>query len=396
LIRFDAIELPPELTLFRETIRDFVRREIDPIEGELRRQNATAIPPDIVKSLQPKARALGLWCFDAPEEYGGGGLGPAAMWVCHEEASKHTYSFPDPGCGIFGYEPPNILKGATPEQKERFLRPTIEEGRQWSVMITEPSGGSDPARTIQTKARRDGNHWILTGRKIFASRADSASHAIVFARTGEGRGGISAFIVDLPAENMDIRKVYVIRDHHSCEVALDGVTVPLDNLLGEEGQGFALAQRWMVRSRLKIAAQSMGVSQVAVEMAAEYSKQRYTFGKPLAARQMVQQMLVDSYIAIKAGRWLSWEAVQKAEKGLDARHEASIAKLYCTEAGFQILDRAIQILGGMGLSRELSLEHWFRGIRVMRIVEGASEVHRMVLARDLLGELAVDRPASSA
>lgn len=380
-----------EMRMLQDTIREFIEREIAPVETAARRDNATQIPRDDVRRLQSKAKEIGLWCFHTPAEYGGAGLKPFEFVLAFEEAAKHTYSNPDPGDGIFGYDPPNILHGGTAAQKERYLADTVQNGIQWFMGITEPSGGSDPARAIETRAHVAGNSWVINGRKMYTSRADVAEHGIVFARTGEGRGGISAIIVDLPVAGMEIRKTYVIRDHHTNEVVFDNVEVPLENLLGEEGHGFDLAQKWMVHTRLKVAAQSLGVAQLALDMGREYAPVRHTFGKPLAARQAVQEMIVDSHVELKAARWLLWEAAWAEEQGLDARHAASIAKLYCTEAAYRVVDRMIQVFGGMGVSREMPLEHWLRALRVNRIVEGPSEIHRVVIARDLLGQAALDR-----
>lgn len=385
--------LSPELRILRDTIRDFVQNEIVPAEVEARRDNLSELPAKVLRELQPKARALGLWCFETPEEFGGAGLALFPFVIAYEEAAKHTYSMPDPGGGVFGYDPPNILQGGTPEQREKYIAPSVAEARQWFIGITEPSGGSDPARAIRTRARRDGSRWIINGRKMYTSRADVAEHGVVFARTGEGRGGISAFIIDMPAEGLGVRKVYTVRDHHTTEVVLEDVAVPSENMIGEEGQGFAVAQRWLVKARLKVAATALGVAQAAVDMAAEYAKERSTFGKALATRQSVQNLIVDSHVSLKAARWLLWDAAWAHERGEDARTAASVAKLFCTENAFKAVDSALQVFGGLGVCRELPIEHWFRGLRVSRIIEGPSEVHRMLLARDIFGEAAMDKTA---
>jgi acyl-CoA dehydrogenase len=297
---------------------------------------------------------------------------------------------PDPGGGVFGYDPPNILQGGNPEQRAKYITPSVTEARQWFMGITEPSGGSDPARAIQTQAQRTDRGWVLNGRKMYTSRADVAPHGIIFARTGEGRNGISAFIVDMPVEGLSVRKVHTVRDHHTTEVALEDVELPADSLIGEEGMGFAIAQRWLVKARLKVSAYSLGAAQAAVDMAAAYAQERSTFGKLLASRQSVQNLIVDSEVELRAARWLLWDAAWRAERGEDARYHASAAKLFCTERAFQAVDRALQVFGGLGVCSELPIEHWFRGLRVSRIIEGPSEVHRMLLAREMLGEAARD------
>ena len=306
-----------------------------------------------------------------------------------EEASRHTYSSPDVGNGAFGYDPPNILLAVPNDLTDRLIKESVDGGVQWAMGISEPAGGSDPARSIQTKAVKRDGMWVLNGRKMWASRADVAKFAIIFARTSEGRHGISAFVVSLPDPAITVRKVLVIRDHHTTEILIENLELPAEALLGETGQGFALAQKWLNRGRIRIAAQALGPASMALEMASEYAGQRSTFGQLLASRQMVQQMIVDSYMEVSAARLVLWEAARRDDQGLDARGNASMAKVMCTEAAYRAVDNAIQVFGGMGVAREMPLEHWLRSLRVARIVEGPSEVHRMVLARKLLGKAAV-------
>jgi len=389
---FDSYSsLPEDLRLIRSTIADFVRQEIVPHETQALKQDLRELPADVVKKLQVKSREAGFWYMDVPESLGGGGLPTFPYVVAYEAASHHAFCYPDPGCGVFGYDLPNVLLNASQAQIDRYVKVSVQEARQWFFGISEPSGGSDPARSIQTRATRVGNKWVLNGRKMWTSRADVAQHGIVFARTGEGRTGISAFILDLPLKGLTHRPVQVIRDHATNELLLDEVEIPLDQLLGEEGGGFALTQKWLTKSRLKVAAQSIGSAQAAIEIAADYATVRSTFGALLATRQSIQNLLVDSYMELHAARLMLWDAAMRDERGEDARQAASMAKLYCTERSFQAVDRAVQVLGGMGLSREMPLEHWFRGLRVTRIIEGPSEVHRMLLARALLGEASLDK-----
>ena len=295
---------------------------------------------------------------------------------------------------MFGRTPPVVLYKGTQEQIDQYVLPAIDNAWETFTAISEPSGGSDPARAIKTTATRDGDNYVLNGTKLWATNAENAHYGIIHARTerGAGRGGISAFIVERDTPGMSITTIPVLRDHWTTEVVLESCTIPAENLVGREGEGFALAQEFLVRGRLYYAAQSVGVAEEAVRMAMEWARERETFGVPLATRQAVQFALADSFVEIKAGRYLTWEAAWKDDQGQDARVEASIAKLYCTEMGFRVVDRMMQILGGMGVSKELPLEHWFRALRVSRIVEGPSEVHRYVIAREMLGPVATGRP----
>jgi acyl-CoA dehydrogenase len=381
------IEQDPELTEFAATVRSFVAREIVPVEDELRHAGAPGIPPDTRQRLQRKAKANGLWCFATPAEYGGAGLTATALVVVLEQAVRHTYSLPDPGDGAFGYDPPNFLLEADQQQRAEFLLPTVEQGRQWFVAITEPGGGSDPGRAIQTRAERTSAGWRINGSKMFISRVAESEYGIVLARTGrveDAGAGISAFIVPTAAAGLDYRRVAVIRDHDTYEVVLDDVEVPAENLLGEPGRGFALAKKWLARGRLSMAARSLGVAMLAWEMAARYARDRVTFGRPLADRQGIQWMLAESAVELHAARLVTRDAAAAVERGEPAQTRTSMAKLVATETAYQVVDRMLQIHGGIGLCQELPLEHWFRALRVNRVVEGATEVQKHIIARDLL------------
>jgi acyl-CoA dehydrogenase len=197
--------------------------------------------------------------------------------------------------------------------------------------------------------------------------------------------------VDGGTPGRPVTSVPVLRDHWTTEVTFDDCVVPAENLVGAEGQGFGLAQEWLVRGRLRYAAQAVGVAEEAVRIATEWARSRETFGALLATRQAVQFAIADAHVKITAARHLTWDAAWDADRGVDARTKASIAKLYATEAGFEVVDAMMQILGGMGMTMDLPLEHWFRGLRVARVVEGPSEIHRFLIARDLLGGAALGR-----
>lgn len=378
-----------EMEILCEAIERFVRDEIRAAESELP-PDSRELPADVLAGLQEKARKVGFWCLDAPEEFGGGGLSVFESTLVVEQAAKHRFSFPYPGAGVFGYSPPVPLYKGNPEQIEQYVIPTIRDGLSSFMAISEPSGGSDPARSIRTQARRTDRGWVLNGRKLWATNADTADYGVVYARTGgAGRGSISAFIVDSGTPGMHVTSVPVMRNHWTTEVVFEDCEIPAESLIGNEGDGFGLAQAWLVRGRLSYAAQAVGVAEEAILLASDWASQRETFGALLASRQGVQFPLADSRVEVNAARWLTWEAAWKDDAGEDARLESSIAKLYGTEMGFRVIDRAIQILGGMGLAKDGLLEHWFRDLRVSRVVEGASEIHRYLIARDMLGSAAL-------
>jgi acyl-CoA dehydrogenase len=378
-VPFDGFGLPDDLWMLAGVVGDFVRGEIRPVEEELP-ADAREIPRAQLEPLQAKARQAGLWCFEAPQEYGGGGLSAFQSVVVTEQAAKHRFSFPLPGAGAFGFSPPVVLYRGSAEQIERYVVPTIEHAWSSFTAISEPTGGSDPARAIRTAAVRKGDSYVLNGRKMWATNADDARYGVVYARTdpAAGRLGISALIVEAGTPGMHVTPVPVLRDHWSTEVTFDDCEIPVENLIGQEGQGFQLAQEWLVRGRLHYAAQAVGVAEEALRIAVDWARQRETFGALLATRQAVQ-------FEINAARHLTWDAAYAHDHGQDARSAASIAKLYGTEMGFRVVDAMMQILGGMGMAKELPLERWFRALRVARVVEGPSEIHRYLLAREILG-----------
>jgi acyl-CoA dehydrogenase len=389
---FQGFELPDELRMLAETVGEFVRKEIWPVEtrtpGEQRH-----IAPDEIEKLRMKAREAGFWCLDAPERFGGGGLTVFQSVVVGEQMAKHRYSIPRPGAGAFGLEPPAALYHGTSEQIERYVLPTIENAWPSFTAVSEPAGGSDPARAIRTTAVREAGTYRLNGHKMWASGADQARYGVVYARTSaeSKREGISAFIVDMDTPGITVEPISVMRDHWTTELTLNDVIIPAGNLIGQEGEGFALAQEFFVRGRLRYASQAIGVAEEAMRLAVDWARTRETFGALLATRQAVQFALADARVGINAARYLTWDAAWDADQGINARTKASVAKLHATESAFKVVDAMMQILGGMGMTSDMPLEHWFRGLRVSRVVEGPSEIQRFLIARDILGKAALGR-----
>ena len=381
----EGFVLSDEMMMLRDSVRKFIKKEIVPRE-QLIDLDAPFFPKEIQNEVQKLGRKLGIWYVDAPEEYGGANLSIFAQTIIAEEASQIKMGAYNPAGGAFGFELPNVIFKGTREQIEKYAVPTIQKGGSGFVGITEPSGGSDPARSIETRAVREGNKWILNGSKIFISAVEFADWGVVYARTSEGRNGITAFIVDIDAPGFSYSPIPVIRSWSPKELVFDNCEIPLENQLGEEGQGFKLAEHWLTKGRIPYAAGCIGIAVAALKMATEYAKQRVTFKTPLADKQAIQWMIADSEVEIKAARWLTWEAAWKADRGENFKHEASIAKLYATEAANRVVDRCVQIFGGMGVSKEFPFERWFRELRIKRIGEGPSEVHRMVISRNLLME----------
>jgi acyl-CoA dehydrogenase len=248
-VSFQGFDLSAELKLLADTVGEFVREEIVVVENGIPGRERE-IPDAAVAELQKKARGAGFWCLEAPEKYGGGGLSIFESVVVTEQMAKHRYSIPRPGAGAFGLEPPVALYRGTLEQIERYVLPTIDQAWTAFIAVSEPTGGSDPARAVRTTAVREGDTYRINGHKLWASGADRARYGVVYARTDRdgGRGGISAFIVDADMPGISVEPVPVLRDHWTTELMLRDVIVPVENLIGAEGEGFDFAQEFFVRS----------------------------------------------------------------------------------------------------------------------------------------------------
>ena len=378
-------ELPEEFRMLQETIRRFMREEVKPVEDRLPHDAYTPGPPELAR-LQKLARSLGLWCFETPAEHGGAGLNLLGQCVAAEETAKCRMGAYIAGCGAFGFDPPVVIWKGTPEQ-QRFAREDVEQGTKAFVAISEPSGGSDPGRAIQTRAVRKGDRYVINGTKIWISGAGMAKWGIVFARLGDskGREGITSFVVDKSRKGISLSKIPVIRSYAPYEVHFDDYEVPVEDRLGGEGKGFSFAEEWLIHARPPYAAATIGIAQAALELTKEWAKERKTFGSALADKQAIQWMIADSEVELRAARLLVYQAAWNADMGRDIKVDASICKVFGTEAAGRVIDRCIQIHGGMGVACELPFERWYREMRIKRIGEGPSEVHRMVIARDLLG-----------
>jgi acyl-CoA dehydrogenase len=380
-------ELPPELVMLRETVRRFISDEVAPAEATLEIGQAR-LDPEQQTALQAKARAAGLWALATPERFGGAGLGVLAQVVVAEEAAKCRLGAFFPAAGAIGGDPPSVLFQGTPEQFERYGRPIVE-GRAPKAFtaISEAAGGSDPARAIQCRAERNGDHYVLNGAKTWITHADRADWGIVYARTGEPgqRGGISCFIVETDTPGFTRSPIAVLIANSPNELHFDNARIPLANRIGDEGAGFAMANDFLVRGRIIYGAGPIGIAEEALRLTIEWAKERRVFGGLLADKQGAQWMLADCRIALDAARLLTYRAAWTADRGEPARAEAAMAKWSATEAAFKTLDTCIQLFGGMGVSCELPLERWFRELRIKRLGEGATEIQRMIVARALFG-----------
>jgi acyl-CoA dehydrogenase len=380
-------DLPEELQLLKRTVRRFVDSELIPLERTYRHDVEGPMPAELLKPLQEKAKSMGLWLLDVPAEYGGAGLGLLARCVIHEEVWRSA-ALPFRGQELFGPEVRPVLFHCNEEQKERFLMPVLRGEMRVCFAQTEPDAGSDPA-SMQTRALRDGGDFILNGTKRFITGAGRADYAQVMAVTDSekrARGGVTCFLVNLKDPGVLLERQWpTMMGDAPWQIVFDNVRVPAANVIGAVGGGFSLAQQWIQEGRIKgHGARPLGIAGRALEMMIDYSRQRVTFGRPLAERQAVQFMIADSAIELHAARLMVYECAWRHDRGEDVRDLSYMVKITCTEMASRVVDRSIQVHGGVGLTKELPLEWWYRQIRSTRITEGATEVLRWRLAQNIL------------
>ncbi|MEJ6705797.1 MAG: acyl-CoA dehydrogenase family protein [Pseudomonadales bacterium] len=383
------LQLTQEQEMIVGMVRRFVKEEIQPREINLD-PDADELPEADKALLVAKVKEMGLYGLDIPSEYGGPDLDMVTRTLIAIELSQHRAGLYTPCYGVFGGAGLAQLYEATDEQKDNYLYPTLRGEKSGFFGLTEHSGGSDPARAIQTKAVKEGDDWIINGGKIFISGADKADYGLVFARTSpdRGRGGVTCFIVDTDTPGFHVRRiVHTLRSaRYATELQFEDMRIPNNNILGEVNKGFAIANDRLSRQRIPYSAGCIGVAIAAHELALEYSKIRETFGAPLSSRQSIQWMLVDNEIDIQHARWVTLEAADRAQRGEPFRKQAAMCKLVASEAASRVVDRSMQIHGGYGVTKDFPFERWYREMRIRRIGEGPSEVQRHIIARDILGE----------
>ncbi len=376
------LTLTDEEREIRDWVRTFVTKELMPLEPkvlERERSGERGFSLEELRGLQEKAKQSGFFGVLTPEEYGGMGLGSLMAALIEIELGRTFVQFK------FGGDADNILFHANDEQKKRYLEPTISGERYSCFAITEPGAGSD-ARNIRTSAVRDGDEWVINGEKTFITGGDIADFCMVFAVTDKEKGadgGVTCFLVDREA-GWTSATIPTMGEWGPASLSFQDVRVPHSAILGEEGRGFALAMKWIGKGRFMLPARALGACERLVEMAMEQAKNRVTFGEPIANRQAIQWMIADSAVEIEALRWLVLTAAWQVDNGIDSRQSQSMAKLYGGVQANQIVDRVLQIHGGMGYTRELPVERWYRELRLLRIYEGTDEIQRRTIARNLL------------
>lgn len=371
--------LSAEQKLLIDTVRRFIDEELRPLEAAL--ENDGALPREQALALHDKAKALGLYALNMPLDLGGGGLSHMDRILCEEQFGHTSDQLIRRAFGNV-YEP---LLYCTGSQVERWLRPTVEGRRTCSIAITEPGAGSDAAG-IRTCATKTDAGWVLNGAKHFISDGEWSDFFLVSARTGERE--ISLFMVDKGLPGFTVGKdqaMMGLRGTPHVELFFDDVVLEDAALLGERGQGFRLAMGALNVVRLaQVGARAVGKASHVCELMLQYAGERRQFDTRIGDFQMVQQMLADSVIEINAARWMVYQAAWMLDQGLDAREQIAMVKVHAAEMLGSVVDRAVQVFGGMGFCKELPIERYYRDARIYRIFDGTSEIHRGVIAKAAL------------
>ncbi|AIT80572.1 acyl-CoA dehydrogenase family protein [Novosphingobium pentaromativorans] len=380
-------ELNEDFSMLRDLVARFVKEEMLPLEPAVLEREAmtgnAALTTEEEERLRSVSKDMGLWSLDAPEDVGGMALPHVAMVGVNEELGKSAVAFHLPP------DSPNLqmlMATVNDAQRQTYLAPYAQGDTVSAIGISEPGAGSDP-KAMKARAVKDGDDWIINGRKIWITRADEADFTILMANAevdGEKRG-ISAFLVDADLPGFEVvRPIPMIGGEMTYEVLLEDCRVPGDRLLGELGKGFAPMQVRLGTRRLQIACWSIGMAQRALDMVCEYAPQRQTFGMPLSKRGGVQDWVGQAATRIHAARLMTYDCAWKLDEGRDTRREISMIKAFSTEMAWDIVDHAMQLFGAMGMTREMPLHLMASRIRTMRIYDGPTEIHNWVIGRDVL------------
>lgn len=380
--------LSEEQQMLRDLVARFVRDSLMPLEPAVLAREADAqhpaLAPEDRARLDARAKELGLYALESPEEFGGSNLDTTSMVGVFEELGRSCIDY------YFPPDSPNLhmlLQTCNEEQREKYLDPYARGDKISAIAISEPGGGGDPA-AMTTRAVPDGNGWRINGRKIWISKAATADFTILMAVTDPekgSRGGISAFLVDKDTPGYEVaRAIPMIGGRVTYEVAIEDLKLPGSALLGELGNGFGPMQLRLSRRRVEMAARCAGMTRRALDEMKTWVKERKTFGQALSDRQAIQWWIADAEMQLHALRLMVYNTASKIDRGDQARTECSMVKLMGTELAWDTVDKAMQAFGAMGMTKELPLQAMANLVRVQRIYEGPSEVHRMLIARHAL------------
>jgi acyl-CoA dehydrogenase len=380
--------LSDEHAMLVETVRSFVRRELMPYEDEVERTGE--VRPELARQIRDRAIDAGLYAANLPEDVGGGGLDFLGLALLERELGATSW-----GLQTNVGRPSRILMACEGDQRERYLLPAARGDLVECFALTEPDSGSDAPQGIRTRAEREGDRWVLNGRKHFISHADVADVAIVFAVTGEDqtergpRKRITAFLVDTGTTGFEVAlgaRAVGHRGYHHCELTFTGCRVADTQILGAEGQGIDLANRWLHDGRVMVAANCVGRARRVLDLSAQWSADRKQFGKPIGSFQGVSFKLADMRTELEAAELLTLRTAWRLDRGEATDADCSMAKLYASEMLGRLTDSAVQIFGGIGVVEDAPIERFWRDARIERIWDGTSEIHRHVIARSMLRE----------
>jgi alkylation response protein AidB-like acyl-CoA dehydrogenase len=376
--------VPSEIQQLLEGIRAFVNREILPLaEANAELMAGEEITPEIFelcRQIARKSLAAGYYAMFMPTDIGGQALGEYEMCLVREEVSRTAQNhLAMLMLGDLPFGPNKMLYAlATEHQREKYLLPLMRAEVTTAIALTEPEAGSDLA-AIRTTARKVEGGWVLNGNKHFISNAPFADFLQGLARTEDG--GYSMFLIDRDAFRLGPIQHTMGGDDLQAEVLFEDSFIPEANIIGEPGKAFQYAVQFLGNERLSMASFAIGMADLALGLSKEYAKQRVTFGKPIGDNQAIQWMIADSETELYAARAMCYDAAQRADHGEDVFKEIAMAKLYCTEMVGRVVDRAVQIFGGIGYTRGHTVERLYRLARVMRIAGGSSEIQRLIIAR---------------
>ena len=382
-------DIPDEYNELQRNLTGFIERELRPLEESELDPERDEMPVELRDRVRRRAAELGFYAADFPEDLGGSGLPQLGMVLLREAAART-------GCRLatfvtYGPEgPTGLLLSGTDEQKKRYLMPLITAEKSMCFALTEPDAGSD-AQSIRTTATADGDDWIITGTKHFITNGKHADFALVFAandRTKKAQGGITAFIVERGTPGFEVGRAQhgMVEGEGQFELVFDNCRVSSEQILGgpdSVGMGFYSAMEFLAMGRLAIAASCNGMADFALSLGTEHAKNRIAFDRPIGKNQYIQSHLVESLIEIKASKLMTYECAWRYDNGDPVVQESSIAKYYSTEMVNRVVDRMIQVHGGMGWMRELPLERLYRFVRIFTLVEGTSEIQKYIIAKTM-------------
>jgi alkylation response protein AidB-like acyl-CoA dehydrogenase len=373
---------PTELAAVRETARDFCDRELRP--GARERDRSEEFPADLV----PKLAEVGFLGATFPEEHGGMGLDPFGYAAVMEELGATDSAIRSTVSVNVGLVGGSIMRWGTEEQQTTWL-PRLAAGELGAFGLTEPEAGSNPSE-MRSRAQRDGAGWVIDGTKIFISNGTLGALTMVFARAvdGDDDHGITCFLVPQDSDGYEGRQIHGklgLRAGDTAEISLSSVRVPEDAILGEVGGGMKVALSALDDGRFSLASACVGIAREALDVSVRYAQERQQFGAPIGSFQLVQRLLADMHVDVRAGRGLVRDVAERKAAGERYTVESSTAKYFCTEASVRCADRAVQVHGGYGYVDEYPVQRLLRDARVTTLYEGTSQVHQLLLGRHLTG-----------